>query len=161
MPSHFMGGFQLSFPNYPEQQWYSAITIPLWLTASRFGNAGRAWFVRSSSYQVASTEVSWWNSAGNCDWSLLTNLAPTWEQLEGWNRTGSLPFPCNLWVFLHHLSSSTVILFIWQFQCTRVSLPKSPDGNFKASNDLATEIPAHCGDHPTSKKGGMNEHGFL
>lgn len=39
-------------------------------------------------------------------------------------------------------------------------LPKSPDGNFKASNDLATEIPAHCGDHPTSKKGGMNEHGF-
>lgn len=68
------------------------------------------------------------------------------------NCTGSLPFR-NLWVFLHHLSSSTVILFIWQFQCTRVSLPKSPDGNFKASNDLATEIPAHCGDHPTSKKG--------
>lgn len=160
MPSHFMGGFQLSFPNYA---WTAVVFSNNHSTLTHGHTVWECWQGMVCQVFIISGGISWgqlvkfsWQL-----WLVFAHKPSTYMGTAGRLESYRLPsFSVYLWVFLHHLSSSTVILFIWQFQCTRVSLPKSPDGNFKAS-DLATEIPAHCGDHPTSKKGGMNEHGFL
>lgn len=104
-------------------------------------------------------------SAGKIQLATVTGLCSQTWHLHGdsW-KAGIIQAPFLFRVTSESSTSSLrsiVILFMWQFWCTRVSLPRSPGGNFRASNDLATEIPAYCGAHPTSRKGGMNEHGFL
>lgn len=103
MPSHSMGGFQLSLPNYPEQQWLHK--QPFYSDSQLRGlvmqaGHGLAVLHRVRQHQRRSTGRIQL-AAGR---SLLTSLAPSWEQLEGWAHTGSLPFPCSLVGSFHIIS---------------------------------------------------------